>query len=105
MLTNSMYMYIIPCIAGPGVLFTNVTLSPPVVEENFVNFYCDFDYVGKTPSADNGARFEVSFYFDQVRLPEATMVVSAPVRRINMQEKWLRGNLGKSVSEIRWRLS
>ena len=81
-------------------MFTNVTLAPPVVEENFIHFYCEFDYVGKTPSVDNGARFEVRFYFEDVMVPEAMMVVSAPARRIYMHEKWLRGNLGKSVSHL-----
>ena len=96
MVTAEIYVEIY--FAEPQVLFTNVTLTPPVVEHNFVHFYCEFDYLGKVPSVDNGARFQVSFYFDHVRLPEATVVVSAPARRVYMQEKWLRGNLGKSVS-------
>ena len=79
--------------------FFNVTLHPPVVEEEFVQFYCEVSrHDNLTVSKkDDGSRFLVNFYFDHVLQPNASLVIKSPNTRVAMDEQWLRGNLGKSV--------
>lgn len=76
----------------------NVTLLPPVAENEFVNFYCQVTRAGNQTVHDDGARFLVNFYFDQVLVKNASKIITAPDTRVAMDEKWLRFNLGKSLS-------
>lgn len=77
--------------------FHNVTLMRPVVEKDFVNFYCHVGRPGNLTNNDDGARFLVNFYFDQVLVKNASKVITAPDTKVAMDERWLRGQLGKSV--------
>ena len=72
-----------------------MVLQGPALEKDSVNFYCDFTY--RNISSDDGARFDVSFYFDDVRIPEASVILRSPNTRAVLPEKYLRFNLGKNV--------
>lgn len=78
--------------------FYNATLLPPVVENEFVNFYCQVERDVNLTIRDDGARFLVNFYFDQVLVKNASQVIASPATKVAMDEQFLRGNLGKSVS-------
>jgi hypothetical protein len=78
--------------------FYNAALLPPVAEKEFVNFYCEVHREGNRTKLDDGARFLVNFYFDQVIIKNASKLISAPDTKVALDEQWLRGNLGKSVS-------
>ena len=81
----------------PFPALSNVTFHNPVVEDGQVRLYCEIDY-DEAILEDNGARFEISFYFDHVLHPNATVVAKAPTRRVAIAERWLRFNLGKLLS-------
>ena len=46
------------CVIDPTPYFYNVTLQPPVIEENSVRIYCHVTY--SHTDTDNGARYRVS---------------------------------------------
>ena len=46
------------CVIDPTPYFYNVTLQPPVIEENSVRIYCHVTY--PHTDTDNGARYRVS---------------------------------------------
>ncbi len=64
--------YILPLLEPFPAMF-NASFHDPVVEDNKVRLYCEIAY-DDTVLMDNGARFEVSFYFDHVLHPNATVI-------------------------------